>query len=111
MNLLSSLGLPHAVIHDDDNDKDEHKEFNQLIEDSRHATLTLNVKRISGDLETMLGVSSPRSNHRKPQHVLYQYDTGNIEDAKMQSFCTLVEACLPEKPSAGPRMGPPNVGA
>lgn len=98
MNFLSYLGVPHAVIHDDDNDKDEHKEINQLIEDSKHATLTLNVKRISGDLETMLGVPPAGSDHRKPQHVLYQYDTGKIDAGKVQSFCTLVETCLPVKP-------------
>lgn len=98
MNLLSHLGVSHAVIHDDDLDKDEHAEINQLIEDSKHATLTLCVKRIAGDLEEMLGVPAAGSDHRKPQHVLYQYDTGKIDAAKVQSFCALVEACLPVQP-------------
>lgn len=100
MNLLVHLGVPHAVIHDDDNDKGEHREINQLIEDSKVAELTLTVKRIPGDLETMLGVPAAGSDHRKPQHVLYQYDTGKIGAAKVQEFCTLVEACLPVKPQA-----------
>ena len=102
MNLLSHVGVPHAVIHDDDHDKDEHKDVNQLIEDSKHATLTLSVKRIAGDLETMLGVPQAGSDHRKPQHVLYRYDTGKIEEVKVQAFCSLVEACLPVKPAAPP---------
>ena len=98
MNLLSHLGVSHAVIHDDDLDKDEHAEINQLIEDSKHATLTLCVKRIAGDLEKMLSVPAAGSDHRKPQHVLYQYDTGKIDAAKVQSFCAFVEACLPVQP-------------
>lgn len=95
MNLLSYLGVPHAVIHDNDNDKDEHQEINQLIQDTRHQTLTLNVAQIAGDLESMLGVVPAGSDHRKPQHVLYQYDTGKIDNAKIQAFCSLVESCLP----------------
>lgn len=100
MNLLIHLGVPHAVIHDDDNDKDEHKEISQLIEDSRSAELTLTVKRIPGDLEEMLGVPAAGADHRKPQHVLYQYDIGKIDAAKVQAFCGFVEACLPNKSAA-----------
>ena len=111
MNLLSRLGVPHAVIHDDDNDKDEHAEINQLIDDSKHATLTLSVRRIAGDLETMLGVPPAGSDHRKPQHVLYQYDTGKIDAAKVQDFCALVDACLPAKPSADSVVMPAAAGA
>jgi putative ATP-dependent endonuclease of OLD family len=99
MNLLSRLGVSHAVIHDDDNGKDEHAEINKLIEESKHATLTLCVKQIAGDLEAMLGVLSAGSDHRKPQHILYQYDSGKIDAAKIQDFCSLVEACLPVKDS------------
>lgn len=98
MNLLTYLGVPHSVIHDDDDDKDEHKEINQLIEDSRSAELTLTVKRIPGDLEKMLGVAAAGADHRKPQHVLYQYDTGKIGLANVQAFCELVESCLPVPP-------------
>lgn len=100
MNLLSQLGVPHAVIHDDDNNKNEHAEINQLVEDSKHPTLTLCVKTIADDLETILGVPSAGSDHRKPQHVLYQYETGKIDAAKLQAFCTLVESCLPVKAAA-----------
>ena len=97
MNLLSRLGVSHAVIHDDDNCKDEHFEINKLIEESKDASLTLCIKQIAGDLETMLGVLPSGSDHRKPQHILYQYDTGKIDAAKVQDFCSLVEACLPAK--------------
>lgn len=95
MNLLGHLGVPHAVIHDDDYNKDEHGEINQLIEESKHTTLTVCVKQVAGELEKMLGVPPAGSDHRKPQHVLYQYETGKIDAGKVQDFCALVEGCLP----------------
>ena len=110
MNLLSHLGVPHAVIHDDDLDRDEHADINQLIADSKHPTLTLCVKRIEGDLERMLGMPSPGSDHRKPQHVLYHYDTGKMDDERVQHFCALVEACLPLNPASETSQIPPTEG-
>lgn len=109
MNLLSRLGVSHAVIHDDDNGKDEHAEINKLIAESKHATLTLCVKQIAGDLEAMLGVLPAGSDHRKPQHILYQYDSGKIDAAKIKHFCSLVEACLPVKASKASVEVPPVV--
>lgn len=111
MNLLGRLGVSHAVLHDDDNGKGEHAEINKLIEESKHATLTLCVKQIAGDLETMLGVPSAGSDHRKPQHILYQYDSGKIDAAKVQDFCSLVKACLPMKPTKKPAVVPSVVDA
>jgi putative ATP-dependent endonuclease of OLD family len=107
MNLLSCLGVPHAVIHDDDAGRDEyHAEVNQLIEDSKHATLTLCVRQIVGELEAMLGVPKVKSDHRKPQHILYLYESGQIDPAKLQEFCNLVDACLPATPPSGAIVGP-----
>lgn len=100
MNLLGHLGVPHAVIHDDDNSRGEHADINRLIDDSKQAVLTLSVKQIPGDLESMLGVPAAGTDHRKPQHVLYQYATGQIDAARLQNFCALVAACLPPAPSA-----------
>ncbi len=102
MNLLSHLGVPHAVIHDDDNSKHEHADINQLIEDSKAPGLTLSIKTIPGELETMLGIPPAGAPHRKPQHVLYLYETGQIDAAKIQAFCTLVESCLPPKAAPEP---------
>lgn len=99
MNLLGHLGIPHSVIHDDDDNKDQHVEFNQLIQDSRHPTLTLEIQSIPGDLEKMLGVPPPKSDHRKPQHLLYLYETGQIDSANVDAFCQLVESSLPSKPA------------
>jgi putative ATP-dependent endonuclease of OLD family len=98
MNLLTRLGIPHSVLHDDDDNKDDHAEVNQLIQDSRSSAFTTIVRAIEGDLETFLGVPKPKSNHRKPQHLLYLHETGQIAADKLQSFCAVVEDCLPRPP-------------
>ncbi|HOP08518.1 MAG TPA: AAA family ATPase [candidate division Zixibacteria bacterium] len=94
MNLLSAFGVSHAVLHDDDNNKDEHQELNQLISDSKHADFTKSVVTLPKDLETVLGVISPGSSHRKPQHLLYCYSCGQIDDDKLNNFCSKVQSCL-----------------
>ncbi len=105
MNLLGHLGVTHSVIHDDDNNNDEHADLNQLIQDSKHATLTHSVKPITKDLETLLGLppagpNGGKADHRKPQHVLFHYTEGKIDDGKLTAFCTLVEGCLPKHAQA-----------
>ncbi|SFE67382.1 hypothetical protein SAMN05428977_102524 [Nitrosomonas sp. Nm166] len=94
MNLLSGLGVVHAVLHDDDDNKDEHQELNQLISDSKNAELTHSVVTIPKDLENLLGVTAPGSLHRKPQHLLHCYTTNQIDNAKLNSFCDMVQSCF-----------------
>ncbi len=94
MNLMAHLGIPHSVIHDDDENKDLHADVNQLIQGSKHATLTTTVSCIASDLETMLGIPRPKSDHRKPQHLLFLYESGQINPEKVEEFCKLVESCL-----------------
>jgi hypothetical protein len=96
MNLLGHLGVAHSVIHDDDNNKDEHAELNQLIQTSRHATLTSSVHAIPKDLEAFLNIPSAGSDHRKPQHVLLLYSDGKIDSGRLADFCIIVEGCLPQ---------------
>ncbi len=96
MNLLKCLGIRHSVIHDEDKDKGgHHEEVNALIQESADKHLTLSIKRIPNDLETLLGLPSPRSEHRKPQHVLYLYETGGIDSGRLGAFCKMVEECFP----------------
>lgn len=96
MNLLGHLGIPHSVIHDDDSSKDEHADLNQLIQTAKHSVLTHAIHAIPGDLETFLGIPSPGSDHRKPQHVLFLYSEAKIDAEKLTSFCSVVEGCLPK---------------
>ena len=89
------------VLHDDDEGKNHHADLNNLIEASRDDTLTLNVRQIPGHLEELLGVPPVKAPHRKPQHILYQYETGKIADDNLAAFTSLVESCLPTKNDSG----------
>ena len=101
MNLLGHLGIAHSVIHDDDNNKNEHADLNQLIQNSKHPRLTLSIKAIPHDVENFLNIPTPGSDHRKPQHVLFLYSEGRIDTQKLAGFCSVVEDCLP-KPAQQP---------
>lgn len=94
MNLLGILGITHSVIHDDDNNENEHKELNQLILDSKNWK-TVEIKRIPNKFESFLCMPDPGSQHRKPQHTLFCYATGVIKSDKITSFCSLTESCFP----------------
>jgi hypothetical protein len=107
MNLLAHLGISHSVIHDDDNNKDEHADLNQLIQSSKHAKLTLSIHTIPQDIETFLNIPSPGSDHRKPQHVLFLYSEGKIDAEKLASFCSIVEGCLPKPERVVPKAPAP----
>jgi putative ATP-dependent endonuclease of OLD family len=100
MNLLTHLGVSHAVLYDDDRDREEHAEFSQLIHETADAALTQRIEAIPGELEDFLGIPKAGRPDRKPQHVLYLYETGQIDSAKLDAFCSLVSSCLPPKASS-----------
>ncbi|HOB59454.1 MAG TPA: AAA family ATPase [Methanoregulaceae archaeon] len=95
MNLISSLGIKHSVIFDDDDNQEEHLEFNQLIEESRNPLFTYAIKKIPKNLESFLSIPNAGSDHRKPQHILYLYECGSIAKDKIDSFCGMIDSCLP----------------
>lgn len=97
MNLLSGLGVSHAVLYDDDDNANEHLELKQLIADSKNSKFTRAVVSIPKNLENLLGVDPPSANHRKPQHLLYRYVTGQIDEGKLQEFCEKVQSCFGEE--------------
>ncbi len=96
MNLLGALGINHSVLHDDDGNKNEHAELNSLIENSKIDDVTIEVKQVPQDLETMLGVPTSKASRRKPQHLLYCYENGQLEKEKIEEFCGLVQSCFPD---------------
>ena len=93
MSLLSALGVQHSVLHDDDENKNEHQELNQLIS-SKSSDFTKNIVSLTNNLETVLGVPLSGSNHRKPQHLLYCYSENQIDEAKLGDFCAKVQSCF-----------------
>ena len=100
MNLLIHLGGSHAVLYDDDRGGEEHEELSQLIHETADAALTQRIAAIPGELEDFLGIPKAGRHDRKPQHVLYLYETGQIDDARLEAFCALVDSCLPQKTSS-----------
>lgn len=93
MVLLSQLGVSHSVMFDDDQDKNEHKEINELIRSKSCVKHTTKIKAIPKDLEALLEISSTKD-HRKPQHVLFLYETGQIKEQPLKAFCELVEEVI-----------------
>lgn len=102
MNLLSHLGIPHSVLHDDDDNKGKHADLNQLIQNSKHAKLTHSIYTIPKDIESFLNIPSAGPDRRKPQRVLFLYSEGKIESSKLTAFCSAVESCLPKPASLAP---------
>jgi len=94
MNLFSSLGIDHSVIYDDDKNKEWHTEINKLIHDSQNEKFTRAIECIPGRLEELLGISEKIPQHRKPQRVLFHYESGNINPDGLQRFCQHVNKCL-----------------
>lgn len=98
MNLMTAFGICHSVIVDSDKDLNEHKELNNLIRDSA-SDLTRNITFIDGELEDALGITKlPKEQaHRKPQHIIMQYEKSEIPTDKLDAFCVLVNDCLEDK--------------
>lgn len=109
MNLLSKLGVDHAVLHDDDENNNEHKVLNQLVRDSR-TEFTRAIVPIPGELETLLGVDRQKQTSRKPQHLLYRYDSNGIDGDKLAEFCRLVNDCFATPDSYQPEQARPFAG-
>ena len=100
MNLLSAMGVRHSVVFDDDCDRDEHAEINDLIR-SASSDFTVSIVALKGDVEILLGVKKCRLPHRKPQHLLFQYDQGAIDSGKIDAFCGIVNGCLSKAVAVG----------
>lgn len=97
MNLLGALGINHSVLHDDDlnklgKEKEKHEKLNALIVNSSQKGTTIKITPIPNDLEIFLNVNPAGRPNRKPQHILYLYATGNIQEEKIKNFCQLVES-------------------
>jgi predicted ATP-dependent endonuclease of OLD family len=94
MGLLIRLSISHSVLHDEDEPNEKHEEVNQLIRDTADSELTYHIEALPKNLEVVLGIPSCRP-HRKPQHVMYYYETGQIADDQLDGFCEMVGRCMP----------------
>ena len=85
MNLFEKFGIFHGVILDDDENKNKHKELNELVTSSQNA-FTLGVNIIQADFEDFLGIEKPAENHLKPLNALYRYIHGEINKSKIRNL-------------------------
>lgn len=94
MYLLRELNIPHAVLFDRDRDarknKTDHRLLNQRIEEAARDTCAGAVACFDDDLESFLGVDMPTDSHRKPAALLAKYRDGEIDEAKLAEFCSMV---------------------
>ena len=95
MTLLTKLGISHSVMQDEEEQCQEHEEINDLIQKTKSGSLTYQIEIVPKNLETFLGVPSCKP-HKKPQHVMYYYDTGQIEVDRLSDFVKLINNCIPE---------------
>ncbi len=89
MRLFELLHITHSVIFDDDNNKPDQKPWNDYINNNRN-NYTKNIKTFSGDLEAYLGVQKPNDSRKKPQHILYNWISGNISEERQDSLKSLI---------------------
>lgn len=94
INLLTNFGIYHSVLYDDDNNENEHRDLNNLIEASKDPKYTIKSQTLTSDLETYLAVPPAGAPHRKPQHMLFLYESKQIDEIKMNNFSKLIEACF-----------------
>lgn len=93
MQILSELKVSHSVLFDDDNGNDIHPQLDTFIRGFK-TTCTRQIDVMSGCIEDILGVPIPKSSHRKPQHLLYLYQTNQIDHSKLSAFIKKVEALV-----------------
>lgn len=87
ISLLSRFGLSFSVLMDSDEDKKQHKYFNQFIKDKAK-----NVYGFKRDLETFLEIKPcpPSRNDLKPLNVLKSYDDGLIPELKINELRIII---------------------
>jgi putative ATP-dependent endonuclease of OLD family len=93
MQILSEMKVSHSVLFDDDCGKDIHPQLDTFIR-SFSTPYTHQFDVLAGCIEDVLGVTATTSPHRKPQHMLYLYQTSQIDSAKLNAFVQRVEALV-----------------
>ena len=101
ISILSSFGIDHSVLYDGDDGHAFDCEVTQAIDNAK-TSFTKRITRFSKDLESELDITPlPRDqSNRKPQYILYNLESGQIDSTKLndlkQEFIALstVEADL-----------------
>lgn len=99
MALLTQLGIRHTVLIDDDQSQNGHGALNEFIYSKRCQELTWAIIQISGDLEKYLLIEKCKDPRKKPQHMLYLYNSGDIDAKRLEEFCICLSAPLHNRPA------------
>ncbi len=91
MRLFGSLGVEHYVIYDDDGGRNAPVSATILATANSY---TKGIDSFAVDLEEFLGLPKVNSQHRKPQHVLYQLSSGSVDGLKLNALIEKIEALL-----------------
>jgi putative ATP-dependent endonuclease of the OLD family len=76
MNLFGTFGIKHYVLLDGDNGRNA--VVDATINGSKNQ-FTCGIDAFPSDLEDFLGVQKNKSKHRKPQHLMYEVGSKNID--------------------------------
>lgn len=92
MRLLSSLGIRHSVIADDDTNKSNTNViWNDVINRSR-TNFTTDIYFVKFNLEHLLGVIPGKAS--KPYAMIREYESGGLNEASLGSFAQTVSGHL-----------------
>ncbi|MBI4918089.1 MAG: AAA family ATPase [Acidobacteria bacterium] len=95
MSLLSSLGIPHSVLMDGDEDESVHKVVNDFITRSR-TSLTKEMHVFPKDLEGFLGIPPPDSQRGdlKPLNILRHAESGGIAEPRIAELRAVLDKLI-----------------
>jgi putative ATP-dependent endonuclease of OLD family len=97
MQILGRLKVKHSVLFDRDKDKNIQLDINNLIRKYKNP-YTDDIHGFQDDFEEYIGVQTRKeqgyNNTGKPQHMLFQYKTGNIRKQELNNFVRLIERLI-----------------
>ena len=86
MALLEAFGIPHGIIMDNDNDKDEHHAINEMIRTLKNPFTLADPVEFAGCLEEFLGVDVPGRPDKKPLEILKHVTDGTFPEGKLEEL-------------------------
>ncbi|MCA9841953.1 MAG: AAA family ATPase [Cyanobacteria bacterium HKST-UBA03] len=95
ISLLTILSINHSVFIDDDKSEEYHQDIHDFIEECRDSSLTTCIEFVPDNIEKYLGISPANRSDKKPQHVLYEYSEGKLNQDSLKEYCKLLAKCIP----------------
>lgn len=93
MNLLGKMRINHAVLYDRDGGNVKSVALENAIKSSVNR-FTSKIDFFNHDLEEFLGVQCPVRPDQKPQHLMWHFRQGNIDQNKLQELCKKLQSLI-----------------